>query len=237
MRIIFLAFSILCITTLFAQNKNTFSDKSVTTRAMEKFSKINVHGIFIVHFVTGNTYDIAVGTDDPSLQDKIITKVNDGVLDISSTQKLWSWWGGSSKINVYISTPTLTHVKASGAANFILHDFLNTQELSLVFSGASQFNGKVNADALYAVFSGASDLKISGKVSKATLKFSGASDANAYSLNADTVQLIASGASSMHIAAVKNLDAVVSGASDVKYKGTPITNIRSSGASSVNKID
>ena len=148
---------------------------------MKKFTQINVHGSFHVHYVTGNSFDIAVGTDEASLQEKIITTVEDGVLDISSTQNLWSWWNGNSKVNIYISTPTLTHIKASGAANFIVHDMLNTSELALVFSGASQFNGKVNLYALYAVFSGASDLKIAGKTTKATFKFSGASDAAAYS--------------------------------------------------------
>jgi hypothetical protein len=235
MKIIYLAISVLCISHISAQNKNIFTDKSVTTRAMGVFTKINVHGIFIVHYVTGNSYDIAIGTDDASIQDKIITKVTDGVLDISSIQKQWSWWGSNSKVNIYISTPTLTQIKASGAANFIVHDFLSTKELALVFSGASQFNGKIDSDALYAVFSGASDMKISGKVSKATFKFSGASDARAYSLSADTVQLIASGASSLQVTALKILDAVASGASDINYRGAPTVNIRSSGASSVDK--
>ena len=235
MKIIYLAISILFVTNIFAQNKNIFTDKSVTTRGMDKFTKINVHGSFTVHFVTGNSYEIAVGTEDSSLQEKIITKVFDGVLDISSTKQLWTWWGGSYKVNIYISSPSLSNIKASGAANFIVHDFLITKELALVFSGASQFNGKVDLDALYAVFSGASDMKISGKVSKATFKFSGASDARAYSLNADTVQIISSGASSMQVTALKNLDAVASGASDINYKGSPTVNIRSSGASSVDK--
>jgi hypothetical protein len=237
MKILYLAISIFCVTNIVAQNKNTFTDKSVTTRPMDKFTKINVHGIFTVHFVSGNSYDIAVGTDDASIQQQIITKVKDGVLDISSTQKLWSWFGENSKVNIYISTPMLTHIQASGAAKINLHDFLNTKELALVFSGASEFNGKVNVESLYAVFSGASDMKISGRSSKATFKFSGASDASAYSLSADTVQLIASGASSMHVTALKNLDAVVSGASDIKYKGSPALNVRSSGASSVHKTD
>ncbi len=235
MKIIYLAISILCFTNIFAQNRNTFTDKSVTKRAMGAFSKINIHGSFTVHFVTGNSYDIGIGTDDASIQEKIITRVTGGVLDISSSQKSWSWWGSNSKVNIYISTPTLTNIKASGAANFIVHEFLSSKELALIFSGASQFNGKVELDALYAVFSGASDMKISGKVSKATFKFSGASDARAYSLNADSVQLIASGASSMQVTALKNLDAVASGASDINYRGTPTVNIRSSGASSVDK--
>jgi len=237
MRIFQFIIPFLFVSTLLAQNKNTFADKSVTTRKMKKFTQINVHGSFHVHYVTGNSFDIAVGTDEASLQEKIITTVEDGVLDISSTQNLWSWWNGNSKVNIYISTPTLTHIKASGAANFIVHDMLNTSELALVFSGASQFNGKVNLDALYAVFSGASDLKIAGKTTKATFKFSGASDGAAYSLLADTIQIITSGASSAQLSVTKNLDAIASGASDIKFKGSPIMNIRSSGASSIVKKD
>ena len=237
MKIICIAVSLFFVANVAAQNKNTFSDKSVTKRSMGKFTKINVHGIFTVHFVSGNSYDIAVGADDASIQQHIITKVEDDVLDISSNQKLWSWFGENSKVNIYISTPTLTQIKASGAAKIILHDLLNTKELALVFSGASEFNGKVNVESLYAVFSGASDMKISGKSYKATLKFSGASDASAYSLSADTVQLIASGASNMHVTALKSLDAVASGASDIRYKGSPTLNVRSSGASSVLKTD
>ena len=237
MRIFQFIISFFFVSTLLAQNKNTFEDKIVSTRKMKKFTQINVHGSFHVHYVTGNSFDIAVGTDEESLQEKVITNVENGVLDISSSQNLWSWWAGNSKVNVYISTPSLTHIKASGAANVILHDMLNTSELALVFSGASQFNGKVNLEALYAVFSGASDLKITGKSTKATFKFSGASDANAYSLIADTVQIITSGASSAELSVLKSLEAIASGASDIKYKGSPIMNIRSSGASSIAKKD
>jgi len=217
----------------FSQGKKVFEDAHVTTRSVDKFSQIKVSGPFSVHYSSGDKYDLAVGTSQSSMQGNIITKVRDGVLEVYSNSKNWGWWGRESKVNIYIASPFIRQVTASGAVNFNFHNLVKGEELTLVFSGASQFNGAVNLSALYANFSGASDMSISGKTEKATFKFSGASDASAYSLIADSVQLISTGASSIKITAIKALDAVASGASDIKYKGTPLLNLRSTGASDV----
>jgi hypothetical protein len=87
-------------------------------------------------------------------------------------------------------------------------------------------------------FSGASDLAISGSVGDAKIKVSGASDFKGFSLNADNVEAISSGASSIQITALKSIKAVASGASDIEYKGNPGSISKSSsGASSIVKKD
>jgi len=86
--------------------------------------------------------------------------------------------------------------------------------------------------------SGASKAQLSGMAIDAKIECNGASDLNAYGLSIDKANLDASGASSIYFTVMKEMRVEASGASSIRYKGTAVvTNIKTSGASSVSKAD
>lgn len=221
-----------------AQDNSVIEDKNVVIRQVDNFNEIQVRGPFTVHFSDGKNCDLAVSAADKSVRDMIVTKVVNGQLQISLGEKSWRGWQSNLKLNIYLSAPTLKKITASGASDFIIHDILKSSNLDLVFSGASDFKGKIEAQSLSVNFSGASDLTISGSVRDTKIRVSGASDFKGFSLNSDNVDAVSSGASSIRISVLKSLKAVASGASDIEYKGNPSSMSKSSsGASSIVKKD
>ena len=85
--------------------------------------------------------------------------------------------------------------------------------------------------------SGASDMTVSGSASKLDVEVSGASKFKGDDFATDYCDARASGASDIKITVNKELSAHANGASDIRYKGTgKITDIKTSGASSISKI-
>ncbi len=100
-------------------------------------------------------------------------------------------------------------------------------DLQIVFAGIT---------ALQLQASGASKIKIDGEAKTLETNSSGASGIDAENLVADNAKAEASGASSVTVNAVNNVEAIASGASTVTYAGNPknITQ-NSSGASTIKK--
>lgn len=236
MKKIFMFLLFLQTTASFAQQKNIISDEHVAERKVDAFQAIMISGPFTVHFSSGSEYQLAVSATDAAARERIITQVKDGKLEIRLDGNSWKNWKGNSKFTVYVSSPEIKSIVASGAVDFDIHDLMKTKKLDLIFSGASDFSGNIEASSLSATFSGGSDMNVKGKVSNLKLIMSGASDCKCYGLSTDIADIIASGASNVQIYVNQSITAVASGASDVEYKGSPTkTQTRASGASSVTK--
>lgn len=102
-------------------------------------------------------------------------------------------------------------------------------------SGAASLRseGCLNLDNLEIRSSGASNLNICGQVDELRFRLSGASNFRGYSMEAKTVNAVVSGASNMRITAEELLDVTISGASQIRYKGNPQINSDISGAGSL----
>jgi hypothetical protein len=221
-----------------AQDNATIEDKNVRIRQVGNFNEIEVRGPFTVYFSEGKNFDLAVSASDKSVRDRIVTKVVNGILQISLGEQSWRGWQPNLKLKVYISSPNLKKIQASGACEFIVHDVIKSPSLDMIFSGASDFKGRIEVEKLNVIFSGASDLTISGTANDAKITVSGASDFKGFSLKTENTEASSSGASSIQISANKSIKAIASGASDIAYKGNPsIISQKSSGASSIVKKD
>ena len=103
-------------------------------------------------------------------------------------------------------------------------------------SGASDFEGVVQANSLVIDLGGASDMTIKGSATNLKIEASGASDFKGNDFQTDNCSARASGASDIHVTVNKELSAHASGASGVYYKGNGvIRDIKTNGASNVSK--
>lgn len=178
-------------------------------RSVAGFDSVDVGGIFKVEIIAGKNFDVEVVADE-NLLPYIETDVKNNVLRIKTREKISS----KNPLLIKVSAPDLKSLDASGVAR-----------VSLV---------NVNNESLDVDVSGASTVDIEGTTRNATIDVSGASRLNAEKLQTENANIDASGASNININVSNELSADLSGASSVRYSGSPRSVKKDlSGASSV----
>lgn len=120
-------------------------------------------------------------------------------------------------------------------ASFVSIDTLQCTEMDLDCSGASSaVYAHLKVRLLEADCSGASDITLSGEADQVKLNASGASDIVATQLKGRRGDIQASGASSVHVSVSEEISMEASGASDIRYHGSPtVLSSKSSGSSDI----
>lgn len=229
--------TILFSAVLFAQK--TINDANAEPRTVGDFHAIRISNAFEVYISQGNDNAVAISASKQEYKDKIITKVENGVLIIrfDDDKKFWKGWNGDrQKLKAYISVKKLDHLEVSGACNVFFEDGISAEELTVNLSGASDLKGKIDAKTLSINISGASDATLTGNATNIKIEASGASDFKGFDLVTNYCDTKASGASTVNITVNKELNANASGASSVRFKGEGlIRDIKTSGASNVSR--
>lgn len=222
---------------LLTSAQRTINDPNVEKRNVGSFTGIRISSAFDVYITQGDAEAVAVSASKPEYRDRIVTKVDNGVLVIRFDTDKNFWRGNNNvKLRAYISVKKLELLNVSGACTVDMEEGLSANELKIIFSGASKLKGKVDAKNLTVDVSGASDIIVSGNAEKIKVDIGGASNFRAYDLPANYCDINASGASNVNITVNKELNAKASGASDIRFKGEGlIRDIKTSGASNVSR--
>ncbi len=226
--------------------------KTVSTdRDVKGFQAIDVGGAATVSISQGKNFSCTVELDS-NLQKDFITEIEKGVLKMyfrpgSGVMKI-------KKLEIALTMPALSGVKASGASRIDLEDAFSGDELLLELSGASSMQGDLDYTIAGIKVSGASKLDVDGSFGDIAMELSGASKAyfkgqalglsgdvsgashiDADALGVQDIDLKVSGASNVTLGEVaKTIKADLSGASHMTYSGTPdILKDDTSGSSSL----
>jgi len=233
------AFLLLILTGVFAQTtKKMVVDGAAEDRKLSGFTSINVTNAFDVYISQGTEDAVAVSKSDASGTSNIITNVSGGVLYISYRYKGWSWSSlRNNKLKAYITVKDLQKLMVTGACNVSFVDAITSTNLQISMSGASDIKGPVKVNSLKVGASGASNVSLSGTSTDTDFNISGACSVKSLDLVTDNCKIIASGASSVKLTINKSLKANISGASDIRYKGTvSMFNTKTSGASDIKPL-
>lgn len=180
-------------------------------RDVADFDKLDVSGVFDVEVSRGEGFSVEVIADD-NLLPLIRTEVDGDTLSIYSDGKI----SKSSQLRVVITAPNIREVKATGVSKVMLNDVKN-DELSLDASGASK-------------------ITVSGSTASLTIDISGASKVLGSDLVSKQATVETSGASSADIKVSDALNAHASGASHIRYIGSPgIIDVDRSGAATISQ--
>jgi hypothetical protein len=207
------------------------------TRQVDAFRGIQISGAVTATVRQGNETSVVVETDE-DLQGKIITEVEGGVLKIHRDKK-FNWKNfNNRKVKIFIVCPELTSLEVHGASEVKGESAFVANDFKLTVSGASNITLSLSTKDLQASASGASSIRLNGRADKQRIDLSGASSFQGFDLESKNTEVEASGASSAKVQVSEELEAQVSGASGLRYKGTPrMRNMQSSGASSIKKAD
>ena len=203
------------------------------TRDVAAFNAISISGAYHVIISQGANQSVIVEADE-NLQSLIRTEVKGNELIIENKHSI----GHSHSMKVYITVTDLKKIELSGACDLSTNGTLTTDELSIDESGASDTKMDISVKKLDLDCSGGSKLRFAGTATRVKMDVSGAVDIFAYELATETFNLEISGAGKAEINVSKALEASISGAGTVRYKGTPeklITDV--SGAGSIKKAE
>ncbi len=199
------------------------------SKPLDEFTGISVGDNFTVNIsqAESNTIKIEVAEADMA---KIKSEIKDNILHISAEGNI------NQKLPVIITVgaKNLQSINVMGSATVKTDNSISGNMLSIKSSGAGDVYVETTAGNIKADVSGAGDLTIKGSTQELTADVSGAGDLKASHLMADKVKVKVSGAGDAKVNASKSIDADVSGAGSVIYKGNPIDrNVNISGAGSV----
>ncbi len=203
------------------------SDKQ--TYALTNFDRLDMGSAFSITVQQGASFSIVAEGDRRNLND----------LDVYTRNgTLFAKYRNHNRSRQYqtsfqITMPTLRGVAFSGASQSEVSGFSNLNELDIELSGASKGRFTVQASRTNIDLSGASKLDAIGSGTTLAAALSGASKLDALGYPVDEARVNASGASNARISVNNALVADASGASAIRYRGTPRVQQRVSGASTV----
>ena len=205
-------------------------------RSVNNFKSVEVSGAAKVYVSQGSPAGVKIEGDANLLEyievtqegDKIIVRERPGFNLVPT-----------GDLNVYVKAPEYSKISASGACDIIGQNKIsNSEDLALHVSGAGDIHMEVDAPSLSAKVSGSGSIDLKGETKDVDLELSGAGHAHCYNLLSENTRVDISGAGSAEVYASVKLDAQVSGAGNVVYKGNATSvSQHVSGAGSVKKLD
>jgi hypothetical protein len=192
------------------------------TRQVSGFHGISVTSGIDLYLTQKNTEEVVVEAEPEDL-DKIITRVEGGILKIYLKEKSsffnLSWNKDSRK--VYVSFKFLDKLEASAGSDVISQDLLKLEKLNLDASSGSDVKLELEAGDLVVESSSGSDIFLKGKALVLQANASSGSDINASELQTRKCTASVSSGSDMRVNVTEELSANASSAGDISYSGNP----------------
>ena len=212
----------------------TGSGKVVSTPVpVSSFSRLQVSSAFEVNVSFGEQEAVTLHVDD-NVTGHLDVGVSNGTLHIGLKHRTSV---RNATLKADVTAKSLLSIETSGASKVHLSGELAGRKLELTASGASRLDGAMRMDELDVSLSGASNAQFSGSVSRLVVTGSGASRLESVQLQAADLVIELSGASEATVAATGTISAGLSGASTLRYKGSPsFTKKDVSGASNIEPI-
>jgi hypothetical protein len=215
------AFSLISISCDSIVGEKIKGDGNVVTeaRSVGFFESVEAKGALtlVVANTKENKVDVKV---DKNLQSHIKVMVENNVLKIRKEEGYNL--KPTEKIIVFVTAPGFRALDVSGACDIITEEMLyNPGEMDLNVSGASSINMEMRLPKVKVHLSGSGSVYLKGETQSFKINLSGAADAKCYELLSEYGEIDISGAGTAEVFTSVRLEAKISGAGTVRYKGNP----------------
>lgn len=201
--------------------------------SLGSFNEIALAGNFTFVLKSAENSSLVIKGDSAFLK-HIHHSIRRNKLIVESRSK----WKGAEPpvVEVYARQP-ISHMELAGAVKAISQRRMEADKFQVDMTGASSADLNVRANELFINQSGASHLKISGAVDTFILNSTGASYTDARNLPSRNLKTNISGASKAEVFAIDRLNVTLSGASSLKYLGSPSVKSNISGNGTLSVIE
>jgi len=220
---------------IFAKRIRGNGNITTQTRSAGEFHSVDVSGNIDVYASQDSLPSISVETDE-NLQQLIETIESGGVLRIR--ERPGFHLRSTKPIKVHVSSPSFKKFEASGACDVYGESKITSaSDIRFDLSGSCKVEMDVSAPKIAVDMSGVGTIKLKGETKDFKVQGSGSTDVKCIDLVAENVDLDISGAGDAEVYANGKLTGTISGAANVRYRGNAQTDIHTSGATSVNKVN
>ncbi|MBB6612082.1 DUF2807 domain-containing protein [Pontibacter sp. Tf4] len=212
---------------------DSYGDNSRSFQVAD-FDRISIGGPYHVQIRQGNRHSVRVQGDNSEIK-RMDVESRNGELEITSNRKAFNLFDDADPVLIMITVPDLKALELSGAIKADIIG-INTDELVMELSGATEAAVQARANVIRADIAGASSTRFTGTADRFEVEAAGACSINAENLQAKHVVIEASGMTVASVFASNSLRADASGASNITYSGNPkSTQVDANGASKVKR--
>ena len=199
----------------------TINDQHAEKRQVGNFHGIDVGTGIELLLTQGNTEDVAVSAATPEFRDRIITRVENGILKIHYETKT----GAINKtrenkdLKAYVSFKSLDRLHASTGAEVTISGVLQSTTLDMQANTGATINGKVDLGSLKLEQNTGSKVTLTGKTGQVDAEGSTGSKFTGEDMTTTSCKVQVSTGARFTIHASKELEAKASTGAIVRYKG------------------
>lgn len=207
----------------------TLNTKAQQKRQVGDFSGIKAGDTFNIIISQSDSNTVKVNADEKA-QTQIKTEVKEGILSIIGNDNIKS----EIPVIINIGIKSLNSLDVTGAADVKTNNQLTCENLTIESSGTGKIQLDIKASEVKTKISGSGNVTLVGIAQVIDVNMSGKADLMASNLEVGKAKVKVSGAGDAKVNVKQNLDADVSGAGSVIYKGNPSErNINITGTGSV----
>lgn len=237
-KIILSLFSMVCATTLLF-SQQTINDENVQKRDVSSFHAIDVATGIQLLLTEGNAEEVAVSAATIDFRDKIVTKIENGVLKIYYENKLKSMNSKKEKKNLkaYVSYKNLDGLFVTTGAIVKIDGVLKSDKLKMKANTGAEIMGAIDVKELFLSQNTGSLVTLTGNCEEITVDGDTGSMFKGAGLNSNTCNASVSTGAGISIIAKKAIYAKANTGGYVKYSGdASVREIKTNTGGTVKKI-
>lgn len=222
---------------LFAQK--TVNDPNAEKRSVGSFHGIEVGTGIALTLTQGGSEEVAVSASVTEYRDKIVTRVENGILKIHYETKTGSInrRNETKGLKAYVSFKSLDRLYATTGAEVEIVGTLQAASLDMKANTGAEIRGKVDIGILKLDQNTGSKVTLSGRADKLEAEGSTGSKFTGEDMNTNTCSIQVSTGAKVSIHAEKELQVRASTGANVRYKGNAgVREIKTNTGGSVSKI-
>jgi hypothetical protein len=188
---------------------------------------------------------LVIVTQDSMQPEELIIEVDEAVMPYIETKIVGNELSIRLQNNISVRTTTqdIYHIRVKDFTKMDISGVIvvemkevNSKVLKINVHGASKITGTLTAKELDIYATGASQIVLSGIANKQTVSISGSSIFDGQNLQGQEIVVNGKGAVEVYSNVSDTISGRLSDASSLRYNGTPIVNIWTSGAGSIKKL-
>jgi hypothetical protein len=234
-----LVFTILLLSFYAIQAQKPISDANAEKRTVGSFHGIEVSTGITLVLIKGETEDLAVSAATSEFRDRIVTKVEDGLLKIYYDKKLGAInrKDEPKRLKAYVSCKNLDKLYVTTGAEVEIKEILSFPSLEIKANTGATIKGQVDITDLRITQSTGSRITLSGKAGKLDVSGDTGSKFMGEDLATNDCQAEVGTGAQIYIKVQKELNARANTGGFIKYKGEGgIRNIKTNTGGYVSRI-
>ena len=221
MKKVFLSLLLVAAAGIASWAQKTVNEPNAEKRTVSGFHGIDVGTGIELTLTHGNTEEVAVSASTVEFRDRIVTKVENGILKIHYETKTGSInkKNETKSLKAYVSYKTLDKLHASTGAEVEITGVLQASSLDMKANTGAEISGKVDIGTLTVDQSTGSRVTLTGKADKLEADGSTGSRFTGEDMNTSNSEVRVSTGAKVSVNADKELQVKASTGGIVRYKG------------------